>query len=80
MTNQEDWLKAHLAGFSSTQVNKTTSKEFFPIVLKEWRKARPTPDTCWENGHGDGIKLLASGRMNGVGYNLMMISTTFSTT
>ena len=42
-TDQEDWLKSHLAGFSDAQVNKTTSKEFFPAVLKDWRKAWPTP-------------------------------------
>jgi len=40
---QEEWLKSHLGGFSAAQVNKTTSKEFFPEVLKEWRKAWPTP-------------------------------------
>ena len=37
-------------------------------------------DACWENGHGDWIKLLASGRMDGVGYNPMLIPTTFSAT
>ena len=42
--DQEDWLKSHLAGFSDAQVNKTTSKEFFPVVFKEWRKSWPTPD------------------------------------
>jgi hypothetical protein len=25
-------------------VNKTTSKEFFPAVIKEWRKSWATPD------------------------------------
>ena len=42
--DQEDFLKSHLAGFSDAQVNKMTSKEFFPVIYKEWRKAWPTPD------------------------------------
>jgi hypothetical protein len=42
-TDQEEWLKSRLAGFSNAQVNKVTSKEFFPAVFKEWRKAWPTP-------------------------------------
>jgi hypothetical protein len=41
--DQEEWLKSRLAGFSDAQVNKTT-KEFFPVVFKEWRKPWPTPD------------------------------------
>ena len=48
MTNQEDWLKAHLAEFGNAQVNKTTSKEFFLMVLKKWRTAWPTPDATQE--------------------------------
>ena len=42
--DQEDWLKSHLAGFGDAQVNKTTSKDFFSVIFKEWRKAWPTPD------------------------------------
>lgn len=48
LTDQEDWLKTHLAGFSTAQVNKTTSKEFYPMVLKEWKKAWPTSDATPE--------------------------------
>jgi len=47
-TNQEDWLKERLAEFSNAQVNKTTSKEFFLMVLKEWRNTWPTPDATPE--------------------------------
>jgi hypothetical protein len=43
-SDQEDWLKSRLAGFSDAQDNKTTSKEFFPAALKEWKKYWPTPD------------------------------------
>ena len=42
--DQEDFLKSHLAGFGDAQVNKTTSKEFFPVIYKEWRKVWPTPN------------------------------------
>jgi hypothetical protein len=43
-SDQEEWLKSRLAGFSDAQVNKTTTREFFPAVFKEWRKAWATPD------------------------------------
>jgi hypothetical protein len=42
--DQEEWLNSRIAGFSDAQVNKTTSKDFFPVVFKEWRKQWPTPD------------------------------------
>jgi hypothetical protein len=42
--NQEEWLKSHLARFSDAQANKTTTKEFFPEILKEWREAWPCPE------------------------------------
>jgi len=45
---QEDWLKGHLAEFGNAQVNKTTLKEFFPVVLKEWRNEWPTLDATQE--------------------------------
>jgi hypothetical protein len=48
-SNQEDWLKSRLAGFSDAQANKTTSKEFFPLVFKEWRNLWPTPDPTPED-------------------------------
>ena len=48
MTNQEDWLKECFVEFANAQVNKTTSKEFFPMVLKEWRNVWPTPDATPE--------------------------------
>jgi len=41
--DQEEWLKSRLPDFGNAQVNKTTSKEFFPAVLKDWRNAWPTP-------------------------------------
>lgn len=48
MLEQSDWLKQHLAAFVDSQANKTTVKEFFPQVIKEWRErwplAEPTPD------------------------------------
>ena len=46
--DQEEWLKSHLAGFNDAHVNKKTSKEFFPLVFKEWRNPWPTPDPSAE--------------------------------
>lgn len=45
---QEDWLKTRLAEFSDAHVNKTTTKEFFPAVFKDWRKCWVTPDPSQE--------------------------------
>jgi hypothetical protein len=42
-TDQEEWLKSYLADFGNAQANKTTTKQFFPEILKEWRNAWPTP-------------------------------------
>jgi hypothetical protein len=47
-TEQEEWLKSHLAGFGDAQSNKTTSKIFFPMVLKEWKTKWLTPDPTAE--------------------------------
>ena len=41
---QEDWLKTRLAEFGDAHVNKTTTKEFFLAVFKDWRKCWVTPD------------------------------------
>ena len=41
MPEQADWLKEHLAAFIDSQANKTTKKEFFPQVIKEWRVLWP---------------------------------------
>ena len=41
--DQEEWLKSHIPRFSDAQVNKTTTKEIFPEILKEWREAWPCP-------------------------------------
>ncbi|KIJ94642.1 hypothetical protein K443DRAFT_134674 [Laccaria amethystina LaAM-08-1] len=41
-SDQEEWLKSRLSDFSDAQANKTTSKEFFPAILKDWRNAWPT--------------------------------------
>ena len=37
-------MKARLARFSDAQANKTTSKDFFPAIFREWRSEWPTPD------------------------------------
>ena len=42
-SDQEEWLKTRLPEFSDAQANKTTSKEFFPTVLRDWRNLWPTP-------------------------------------
>jgi hypothetical protein len=51
---QEEWLKARLAKFSDAQASKTTTKDFFPAVLKEWRVAwpclDPTPEEVQQAG------------------------------
>ena len=46
-TEQEEWLKSHLAEFGEAQAKKT-SKMFFPMVLKEWKTQWPTPDPTAE--------------------------------
>ena len=46
--NQEEWLKSRIARFINVQVNKTTTKEFFPEILKEWREAWPCPGPTLE--------------------------------
>ena len=46
--NQEEWLKSRLARFTDAQVNKTTTKEFFPEILKDWRKAWPCSEPTTE--------------------------------
>ena len=58
---QADWLKEHLAAFVDSQANKTTKKEFFPQVIKEWRVlwplAQPTADEIAEaNNAEDAVK------------------------
>ena len=45
---QENWLKTRLAKFGDAHVNKTTTKEFFPAVFKDWRKCWVTPDPSQE--------------------------------
>ena len=49
---QADWLKEQLATFIDSQVNKTTTKEFFPQVIEDWRQlwplAQPTADKIAE--------------------------------
>ena len=42
-SDQEEWLKTCLPEFADAQVNKTTSKEFLPTVLRDWRNSWPTP-------------------------------------
>lgn len=41
--DQEEWLKSRIAKFTDAQVNKTTTKEFFPEIFKEWREEWPCP-------------------------------------
>ena len=41
---QEDWLKAWLSSFMEAQAKRTTTSEFFPKTLAEWRKAWPVPE------------------------------------
>ena len=52
-TDQEDWLKSRIAGFSDAQVEKTTNKEFFPAVFKAWRESwppNPSPEEVTDAG------------------------------
>ena len=42
--DKEEWLKSHIAEFSEAQANKTTSKFFFPAILKKWKKTWPIPE------------------------------------
>ena len=41
--SQEEWLKARIEPFLKAHQNKTLSKEFFPIVVKEFREKWPLP-------------------------------------
>ena len=45
--NSQSW-RVCLARFSDAQVNKTTTKEFFAEILKEWREAWSCPDPTLE--------------------------------
>ena len=61
MPEQADWLKEHLAAFVNSQANKTTTKEFFPQVIKEyrglWPLAEPTADEITKaNNAEDAVK------------------------
>jgi predicted metal-dependent hydrolase len=45
---QEEWLKSHKAAFLDAHQKKTLSKEFFPVIVKEfrdkWPPAEPTAE------------------------------------
>lgn len=41
--SQEEWLKARIEPFLKAHQNKTLSKEFFPLVVKEFREQWPVP-------------------------------------
>ncbi|KIJ90502.1 hypothetical protein K443DRAFT_116510 [Laccaria amethystina LaAM-08-1] len=45
---QGTWLAGHLDAFIDSQLEKTTVKNFFPKVIKEWREAWPLPDPTQE--------------------------------
>ena len=52
-TDQEEWLKSWIAGFSDAQADKTTSKVFFLAVFKEWRQSwapDPSPEEIMQAG------------------------------
>ena len=51
------------------------------LTLREKTLIHSSITEAWaNNSHMDGIKLLVSGRMDGMGYNLMLIPMTFSAT
>ena len=41
--SQEEWLKARIEEFLKAHQKKTISKEFFPVVVKEFRDQWPVP-------------------------------------
>ena len=41
--SQEEWLKARIDAFLKAHQNKKLSKEFFPVVVKEFRDQWPVP-------------------------------------
>lgn len=45
---QGTWLAGYLDQFIDSQQTKTTAKEFFPKVLKEWHKAWPVSNPTQE--------------------------------
>ncbi|KAF8883350.1 hypothetical protein CPB84DRAFT_1817077 [Gymnopilus junonius] len=45
---QGTWLAGYMDQFINSQQMKTTAKEFFPKVLKEWHKAWPVSDPTQE--------------------------------
>ena len=44
-TEQEEWLRSHLAGYSDARdaQDDDTSKELLSVILEEWRNKWPTP-------------------------------------
>jgi hypothetical protein len=46
--SQEEWLKARIAAFLEAHQKKTVSKDFFPIVMKEFRDQWPVPPLTTE--------------------------------
>jgi hypothetical protein len=46
--SQEEWLKARIEGFIKAYHDKTLSKEFLPVVIKEFRDLWPVPPLTTE--------------------------------
>jgi len=45
---QEGWLKSHISAFLEAHQKKTLSKEFFPLIIKEFRDKWPPGEATAE--------------------------------
>jgi hypothetical protein len=57
---QETWLEQRKAAFIEANQKKTTAKDFFPIVTKEFREKWPTPPVTQQEVDDAGSTELAA--------------------
>jgi hypothetical protein len=61
---QEEWLKARIEAFLEAHQKKTLSKEFFPVVVKEFRDQWPVlPLTAEETAEGSAEQAMKAKRL-----------------
>jgi hypothetical protein len=63
--SQEEWLKARIEPFLKAHQNKTLSKEFFPLIVKEFREQWPVPPlTSEETAAGPTVEQATKNKRN----------------
>ena len=55
--SQEVWLKARIEGFIKAHHDKTLSKEFLPVVVKQFRDLWPVPPLTTEEAADTTVEL-----------------------